>query len=142
MLELSLRNKALDLLSRREHSTTEIREKLCRYESNSDIVKEVIKSLKAENLLNDQRYTEAVVKEKSVKGYGPIYIENFLKKKGLTQYNSSIHELEIDWLEVCRSVFQKKCRNKDLSSKEKEKILRFLAYRGFSYEIIKSAISF
>ena len=142
MFELSLRNKALDLLSRREHSTSEIRKKLSRYESNSDVVKEVINNLKTENLLNDQRYAEAVVKEKSLKGYGPVHIENFLKKKGLTQYNSSIHELEIDWLEVCRSTFQKKSRNKDLSSKEKEKILRFLAYRGFSYEIIKSAISF
>jgi SOS response regulatory protein OraA/RecX len=48
--------------------------------------------------------------------------------------------LEIDWDSICLAQFNKKSRNTKVDFKEKEKILRFLAYRGFSYEIIKSAL--
>ena len=41
--------------------------------------------------------------------------------------------------EIGREQFEKKRRGKGINFKEKEKILRFLAYRGFSYEIIKNA---
>ena len=51
-----------------------------------------------------------------------------------------MYALEIDWEEKCLTQFNKKSRNKELNFKEKEKILRFLAYRGFSYEIIKNAL--
>mgnify|MGYP005738595257 FL=1 len=51
-----------------------------------------------------------------------------------------MYSLEIDWEDKCLKQFNKKRRNKEMNFKEKEKILRFLAYRGFSYEIIKNAL--
>ena len=51
-----------------------------------------------------------------------------------------MNSLNIDWESLCRDQFEKKRHGKDINFKEKEKILRFLAYRGFSYEIIKNAL--
>ena len=51
-----------------------------------------------------------------------------------------MYSLEIDWENKCLTQFNKKRGNKKINYKDKEKILRFLAYRGFSYEIIKNAL--
>jgi len=80
------------------------------------------------------------IKSKSQSGYGPSYISQYLLKKGISSDLYDINSLNIDWESICREQFEKKRRRKDLNFKEREKILRFLAYRGFSYEIIKNAL--
>jgi SOS response regulatory protein OraA/RecX len=52
-----------------------------------------------------------------------------------------MHSDEFDWVESCKDLAKKKLRSKLPEGKEKEKILRFLSYRGFNYEIIKSALN-
>ena len=53
----------------------------------------------------------------------------------------NMHSDEFDWVESCKDLAKKKLRSKLPEGKEKEKILRFLSYRGFNYEIIKSALN-
>ena len=61
-------NKALDILSRREHSTKELVIKLeKKFTSNTDILLTVSK-LKKNNLLNDIRFTESYVAARKRKG--------------------------------------------------------------------------
>ena len=68
-------NKALDILSRREHSTKELVIKLeKKFTSNTDILLTVSK-LKKNNLLNDIRFTESYVAARKRKGFGPKKIE-------------------------------------------------------------------
>ena len=90
--------------------------------------------------MNDQRFAAAFIRSKSDSGYGPNYISQYLRKKGIESDQYDMFSLEIDWEEKCLTQFNKKSRNSKLDFKEKEKILRFLAYRGFSYEIIKNAL--
>ena len=133
-------NKSLDLLSRREHSVSELRNKLIRFNPDSNDLKDVIERLITSNFLDDKRFASSFIRSKSQSGYGPNYISQYLTKKGITPDKYDMNSLEIDWEDKCLTQFNKKRRNKEINCKEKEKILRFLAYRGFSYEIIKNAL--
>ena len=133
-------NKSLDLLSRREHSVSELRNKLIRFNPDPNDLKDVIERLITSNFLDDKRFASAFIRSKAESGYGPNYISQYLAKKGIPSDKYDIYSLEIDWEDKCLIQFNKKRRNKEINFKEKEKILRFLAYRGFSYEIIKNAL--
>ena len=133
-------NKSLDILSRREHSVSELRNKLIRFNPDPNDLKDVIERLITSNFLDDKRFASAFIRSKAESGYGPNYISQYLTKKGITPDKYDIYSLEIDWEDKCLTQFNKKRRNKEINFKEKEKILRFLAYRGFSYEIIKNAL--
>ena len=65
----------------------------------------------------------------------------YLREKGVAQELFNMHSDEFDWVEACTELAKKKLRSKLPEGKEKEKILRFLSYRGFNYEIIKSALN-
>ena len=133
-------NKSLDILSRREHSVSELRNKLIRFNPDPNDLKDVIERLITSNFLDDKRFASAFIRSKAESGYGPNYISQYLAKKGIPSDKYDIYSLEIDWEDKCLTQFNKKRRNKEINFKEKEKILRFLAYRGFSYEIIKNAL--
>ncbi len=133
-------NKSLDILSRREHSVSELRNKLIRFNPDPNDLKDVIERLITSNFLDDKRFASAFIRSKAESGYGPNYISQYLAMKGIPSDKYDIYSLEIDWEDKCLTQFNKKRRNKEINFKEKEKILRFLAYRGFSYEIIKNAL--
>tara|TARA_B100000886_G_scaffold62785_2_gene38979 strand:+ start:4903 stop:5343 length:441 start_codon:yes stop_codon:yes gene_type:complete len=141
--EISPWNKALELLSRREHSVYELKQKLKIkiIDLQTDELDEVIEKLKNQNLLSDQRFALAVIKQKSSQGYGPKFIELYLKNKFVSSNDYDIYEQNIDWIEICVNQIAKKIRSSSVSLKEKEKISRFLSNRGFNYEIIKSAFN-
>ncbi len=140
MNSINLWNKALDILSRREHSSYELKTKLKKFETDEKDLNQLIQKLKASNFVDDRRFATAFIKSKSQSGYGPSYISQYLLKKGISSDLYDINSLNIDWEYICREQFEKKRRGKDINFKEREKILRFLAYRGFSYEIIKNAL--
>ena len=138
--ESDLWNKSLDILSRREHSVRELKNKQKRFDPESSDLKNVIERLITSNFLDDERFAAAFIRSKAESGYGPNYISQYLAKKGISSDKYDMYSLEIDWEDKCLTQFNKKRRNKEINFKEKEKILRFLAYRGFSYEIIKNAL--
>ena len=140
MNSINLWNKALDILSRREHSSYELKTKLKKFETDEKDLNQLIQKLKASNFVDDKRFATAFIKSKSQSGYGPSYISQHLLKKGISSDLYDINSLNIDWEYICREQFEKKRGSKGINFKEKEKILRFLAYRGFSYEIIKNAL--
>tara|TARA_B100002019_G_C21217702_1_gene572892 strand:- start:374 stop:808 length:435 start_codon:yes stop_codon:yes gene_type:complete len=135
---VNLWNKALDLLSRREHSVSELRTKLKKFSEDSTELENIIKRLKDSKFLDDKKFSESFVISKSKSGYGPHYIEQYLRKKGVNVCDFDMYSYDIDWAAICNKIYIQKSKGKKLNQKEKEKILRFLAYRGFSYEIIKN----
>jgi regulatory protein len=64
-------NKALDLISRREHSLKEIKDKLRLRYNEADTVEEVVDKLISNNLVNNLRFTEFYVISRKRKGFGP-----------------------------------------------------------------------
>ena len=136
-------NKALDLLSRREHSIYELKQKLENRLKDLDKaeLETTIQKLKDQNLLSDARFAAAVIKQKSSQGYGPKYIEMYLNSKNVSSSEYDFESHNINWQKICEYQISKKLRSTEIDFKEREKISRFLSNRGFNYEIIKSAFT-
>lgn len=136
-------NKALDILSRREHSTKELVIKLeKKFTSNTDILLTVSK-LKKNNLLNDIRFTESYVAARKRKGFGPKKIEFELISKGIKDSDISyVLSEETGWCELAKKAFNKKFKNgpsNEINQKLKQK--NFLKNRGFTFQEIESVFS-
>ena len=133
-------NKSLDLLSRREHSFKEIKEKLSARFEHKEIIESVIEKLSDNNLVNNTRYAEAYVSARKRKGFGPKKIAFELSSKGVDESvtNSVIIE-EGDWESAAKLAFSKKFKDgpsPDIKEKLKQK--SFLQNRGFRFKEIKS----
>ena len=136
-------NKALDILSRREHSTKELVIKLeKKFTSNTDILLTVSK-LKKNNLLNDIRFTESYVAARKRKGFGPKKIEFELISKGIKDSDiSCVLSEETGWCELAKKEINKKFKNgpsNEINQKLKQK--NFLKNRGFTFQEIESVFS-
>ena len=136
-------NKALDVISRREHSEKELENKLLKKFESSELIDLVIERLKTNNLLNDERYAEMYVRIRKRKGFGPKRIGYELSSRGI---NNSISSQVLDeiggWKEAAHDAFNKKYRNgiaDDFKNKSKQKV--FLQNRGFSFQEIDSVFS-
>ena len=93
-------NKALDIISRREHSLKEIKNKVLRKYDVEDTIVSVIEKLVTNNLLNDARFAEMYTRSRKRKGFGPTRISYELSTKGVKDYliDEAI-ELEGGWVE-------------------------------------------
>jgi regulatory protein len=136
-------NKALDIISRREHSQKELTGKLLNKFSEEELVESVINSLVKKNLLNDFRYTEAYVVSRKRKGFGPKKIIYELIARGVME-NIAYEAIENEggWKDAALKAFNKKFKKgKAMGFKELNKQKAFLQNRGFSFEEIDSVFT-
>ena len=91
----SIYNKSLDLLSRREHSRKELKDKLLlRFDSN-ELVQTTLDKLESNNLINELRFAEAYVRNRKRKGFGPKKILYELSTKGVKESVSNLSLIHI-----------------------------------------------
>ena len=133
-------NKALDLVSRREHSQYELIQKLNkRFPETMPIIEEVVKKLAVNNILNDERFAEMYLNSRARKGFGPKKIEMELNFKKVDSSFIAIAIAEYEsWTENAQNELLKKFKGvkpTDYNSKMKQK--QFLFNRGFSSQIIE-----
>ena len=136
-------NKALDIISRREHSQKELTGKLLDKFSEEEIVNSVINNLVNKNLLNDARYSEAYVVSRKRKGFGPKKIMYELIARGVIE-NIAYEAIENEggWKVAALKAFNKKFKKgKAMDFKELNKQKTFLQNRGFSFEEIDSVFT-
>lgn len=136
-------NKALDIISRREHSQKELTGKLLNKFSEEELVESVINSLVKKNLLNDFRYTEAYVVSRKRKGFGPKKIIYELIARGVME-NIAYEAIENEggWKDAALKAFNKKFKKgKAMDFEELNKQKTFLQNRGFSFEEIDSVFT-
>ena len=136
-------NKALDILSRREHSQKELSDKLLKKFSNQDLIEQSIQKLEDNCLVNDERFSEHYVAARKRKGFGPKKISYELVSKGVEKSIASkaIYKSG-EWKELAHQVFNKKFKEGvavDFKLKTKQK--NFLINRGFSFAEIESVFN-
>jgi regulatory protein len=132
-------NKALDLVSRREHSRYELMQKLDkRYPNTTPIIEDVLDKLETNKILDDERFAEMYLNSRARKGFGPKKIEMELNSRKVNSlFISNAIEAYETWLENAQKVLKKKFKDQkpvDYQSKMKQK--QFLFSRGFSAPII------
>ena len=136
-------NKALDILSRREHSQKELSDKLIKKFNITELVDSVIHGLLEKNLLNDYRYSESYVVARKRKGFGPKKIGYELVSRGINENTASeAIDAEGGWNEAALKAFNKKFKagiGEDFKEQNKQKV--FLQNRGFSFQEIDSVFN-
>ena len=136
----SIRLKIMDFLSRREHSSREIFNKLSPRVESKELLEEEIEKLKADGLLSDERFAESYFQSRKNRGYGPLRIRNELKQRGVGDQIFYPLSNEIEWSDFALEALRKKVSG-DMPTETKEilKLKRFLNYRGFDFQDIDKA---
>lgn len=136
-------NKALDILSRREHSKKELTDKLLKKFDVPELIESVVDNLLKRNLVNDHRYCEAYVIARKRKGFGPKKILYELISRGVDEsIATEVIDAEGGWKNEALKAFNKKYKtgiHKDYKEQNKQKA--FLQNRGFSFEEIDSVFT-
>ena len=136
-------NKGLDLVSRREHSRHELKQKLNkRFPETIPIIEEALDKLSSNNILDDERFAEMYLNSRARKGFGPkkIEMELYSKKVDSLLVGNAIEAYE-SWTENAENQLKKKFKGvkpTDYQSKMKQK--QFLFNRGFSSQIIEQIL--
>lgn len=141
----SLREQAMDLLSRREHSYVELHRKLMRKGYSADEVSAVLDQLNSENLQSDERFTESYIRSRIRTGYGPVKIKLELKQRGITEcvVDQYLPTGSLFWQDKLAEVWNKKFHGEmPYDQKTFSRQTRFLMQRGFCFEDIKQLLNY
>lgn len=138
--EQSARERAIQLLARREHSRKELRNKLIQKGFPVEDIDPELDALEQRGWLSDSRFTESWIRHRIQSGYGPYRIKNELSEKGVSNdlIAQCFEEISIDWVKMAHKVWQKKYNAMPQDWPEKVKQMRFLQYRGFFSQDIES----
>ena len=136
-----LYNKALNYLARREYSRSELQRKLAQYSDNTDDITAVLLRLSEQNLQSDERFSESFIHSKQGK-YGNHRLLETLKQKGvdLATADEFLPNQEQQLATAVEIIHKKLGTPRLLTTTEQQKAYRFLLYRGFSPETVKTAL--
>ncbi|MGC5702378.1 recombination regulator RecX [Pseudomonas sp. NFXW11] len=141
---VAVRRTAMDLLARREHGRVELTRKLRQRGAPPEMIESALDRLTEEGLLSESRYLESFVSYRARSGYGPMRIREELGQRGLqrSDIDLALRECGIDWQEQLRDVWQRKFAGQlPVDARERAKQGRFLAYRGYSMDMINRLLS-
>jgi regulatory protein len=138
-----IRLSAMNLLAMREHSVKELKDKLARKYSQSELIEEVIVKLIEQGLQSDERFAQAFIGMRQRQGKGSVLIKMELRERGIlpSVVNSLIDETDALWAELAREVRSKRFHTRCDGAKEKAKQMRFLHSRGFASRHIQAAFT-
>ena len=139
---LAVRAKALALLARRDFCVADLSARLRERGFVEEAVGQVIEELLEERLLNDERYALHYVHAHSQRGQGPRRIRQDLSALGVEKalVEAALDEGQ-DWVAIARDTRRRKFGEEVPADwAERARQARFLQYRGFSNDHIRSAL--
>ena len=139
----SIRDRALRLLARREHTVRELTLKLQARQYDPDSVAEVLAELADQGLQSDGRFAEVFARGRAESGYGPLRIRSQLRERGVNDdaIRAALAQLPVDWFESCAAAWHKAFgATPDTGIKARAKQQRFLSYRGFDADHIRDLL--
>ena len=130
-----LRERALAMLGRREHTQQELRQALHNQGGDSAEIEALLLELSDCHLQSDSRFAEVFTRSRAERGHGPRVIEAELQQRGVASelIGKVMADSGYDWAACARDVRQKRFGSAlPASSHERARQLRFLQYRGFT----------
>jgi len=139
--EISLRDRALAMLARREHTRTEMVRKLSPHAESPEQVEQLLDALAARGWLSEARFAESRANTLARK-FGSRKIEHDLRSRGVS---AEVIEQTMGWarmqeLENCHVAWQRKFGVLPQDAAERGRQMRFLAGRGFSAEAVRQVL--
>jgi len=141
---VAVRRTAMDLLARREHGRVELTRKLRQRGAPDELIEPALDRLAEEGLLSEARYLEHFISYRANAGYGPARIREDLGQRGLDRgdVEQALRYSGVDWAARLRDVWQRKfAGERPTEPKRRAQQMRFLAYRGFSMDMIGRLLS-
>lgn len=139
-----LRDCALRLLTRREHSSLELRQKLAARGFPDAMIEQGLATLAGEGLQSDARFAHSYVHSRVARGYGPVRIRAELRQRGVDDglIDAQLDDEHWDWPEHAESVRRKRFGSRIPGAwPERAKQARFLQYRGFGSDHIQHVLA-
>ena len=143
LTEADCRQRAVELLARRDHSRFELERKLAARGFPPDSITAALADLESRGLLGAARFAGSFVRTRAAKGKGPIRIRTELAERGIetAQAANALAAEEVDWVEAARAVRRKRFGDAPPRDfKERARQARFLQYRGFDRAQIRAAL--
>jgi regulatory protein len=139
--EISLRERALAMLARREHTRAEMTRKLSPHSESSEQVEQLLNTLVARGWLSETRFAESRANALARK-FGSRKIEHDLRSRGVSDevVEHAVEQARTQELENCRAAWQRKFGVLPQTVAECGRQMRFLAGRGFSAEAVRQVV--
>jgi regulatory protein len=137
----SIRQTALNLLARREHSASELIRKLRTKKFEMADIQTIVQTLEQEGLLSNLRFVESYIHYRRNKGLGPLRIQMELIERGIPEdiIEQQLNIADNAWFAEAYHVWQKRFKKQmPTDFKMRAQQMRFLQYRGFTREQIES----
>lgn len=137
---LGLRERALGLLARREHSRAELARKLSPH-GEADEIAALLDDLERRKQLSDARYAESLRHTRSGK-YGSRRLAHELREKGVGEglIADAVAEAREDDLAAARAAWVKRFGVLPNDANERARQYRFLLGRGFPADVVRRVV--
>jgi regulatory protein len=135
---------AVALLARRDYCSSELTARLTSQGFEADAVLCAVAEVRARHYLDDERYVRLFVQARARRGHGPARIRHALAALSLSSELTE-HSLAQygDWPALAREVRARRFGAQPPRTRpDKARQARFLQYRGFSDDDIRSALGF
>ena len=142
LVKLSLKGRALRLLSQREHSRLELERKLAAHEEVPGTLAQALDDLQAKGFIDENRVVESVVHRRAAK-LGTGRIKQELQAKGLAPelVSQAVQALKDSEFDRAREVWRKKFEQAGTDRAAQAKQARFLLTRGFSSDVVRRVLN-
>jgi regulatory protein len=139
---LSLKGRALRLLSGREHSRLELERRLAPYEASPGELAKILDELEGKGFISEARVVESVINRRGAK-LGSARIRQELQNKGLGRdlVSAALAGLQSTEIERARVLWEKKFGEVATEPSARGKQMRFLASRGFGGDTIRRVMA-
>lgn len=136
-----LKEKALDLLTRKPLSRKELERKLGEWEAGEEEMASICSRMEELGFLNDAAYAAQVVRHYSAKGWGEHKLRDELYRRGVSRdlWDEALAQAA-DPADAVDAFVRKKLAGKDLDRKELKKVSDALMRRGYGWEDISAAL--
>ena len=147
----SLKARALQLLSQREHSRPELERKLrwrpgvdgdeTAAEHHAQLLAAVLDELQAKGFIHEERVADSVLHRRAAK-WGASRVRQELQAKGLSDavVQEAVSSLRDTELERAAEVWRKKFGQPTTTPSEQARQMRFLAARGFAADVVRRVV--
>ncbi len=139
---ISLKGRALRLLSGREHSRPELERRLQPYEEAPGELAAALDDLQAKGFISEQRVIESVINRRQAK-LGSARIRQELQSKGVDKEAvlDAMTGLQATELDRARDIWMRKFGEVATDAKERGRQMRFFASRGFGGDVIRKVMA-
>ncbi len=135
----TLRDKALELLSRREHSRLELMYKLKKRGYSAEKIENLLCDFEESGYLSDARFAEEYTLSRTRRGYGKYRIRMELQQRGVA--SGIIDEIfaAVDWVDMARNSMTRRYGS-TLSESERALCRKRLYQKGHDSATIRTLL--